>query len=149
MTNQSLRTVGHPLRTQLLIDSGVKNVADARALLKQARKRLKEMARVEAAGKLVLPSHRAYLKQQVHDCEQMIRDGEEEERGCLGKERYPSQAAADGALKFFRGEPGERGAGALQSYACRFCGAWHLGHPGPMSREERAREARAQKGAAA
>lgn len=141
MKVDSTRLVDTPVMTDLLKRSGVKTVADARALLKQARKRLKEMGRVEAAGKLVLLAHREYLERQITDCLQMLKDGEEEERGCLGKERYPSQAAAEGALRFFRSDE-ERGraAGAMEVYGCRFCGSHHLGHAGRLSTEAKSQE---------
>jgi hypothetical protein len=56
------------------------------------------------------------------------------ERGCAGKDRYPSETSADAALLMLkRGEICHpRNAGrwdTLQSYRCGECGEYHHGHP--------------------
>lgn len=55
------------------------------------------------------------------------------EKGCAGKDRYPSENAANAALALMkRGLTGRKhGDGrwdALHSYECIFCGEWHHGH---------------------
>ncbi len=148
MTMQSVRMVDHPLLTDLLKRSGVTSVADARRLLKQTEAHLKEMHRLAKTGP-VSPAHRDHVLAQQRDCQRMILEADEEERSCLGKERYPSRDAAEGALRFFRADIDRHRRGQLESYPCRFCGHHHLGHVGRTNGEERRRQARAKNGRAA
>jgi hypothetical protein len=55
------------------------------------------------------------------------------QKGCAGKDRYPSQNAADAALRLmkqgaFGRKHGDGRWDDLRSYECRFCGEFHHGH---------------------
>lgn len=54
-------------------------------------------------------------------------------RGCDGKDRYPSASAASVALKLFksgriRHAKSDGRWDCLGVYECQFCGSFHLGH---------------------
>jgi len=57
------------------------------------------------------------------------RDEQAIEKGCAGKEAYPSKKAAD-AAQLYREQQGVPGQGMV-AYYCRFCFHWHLGHSKP------------------
>lgn len=50
------------------------------------------------------------------------------DRMCLGKEQYPSEAAAVAAIKLLAKERSHKKGSTLVAYACRFCRQWHFGH---------------------
>lgn len=52
----------------------------------------------------------------------------EYEKGCAGKEAYPSESAAIAAIKIFRKEGTLHRPSRIDAYECQFCGAWHLGN---------------------
>lgn len=59
-------------------------------------------------------------------------DPERYDSGCLGKQRYTSQEAAEQALALMRKGRVKHWKGNLRDplfvYACDFCGGWHWGH---------------------
>lgn len=49
------------------------------------------------------------------------------ERGCEGKTRFGTEAAAQGQVdELYRVKKAMEG--TLGTYACRYCGWWHVGH---------------------
>ena len=50
------------------------------------------------------------------------------ESACAGKASYPSESAADAAMKFMQDMGWLRTGDGLVPYECRFCREWHLGH---------------------
>ncbi len=53
--------------------------------------------------------------------------------GCAGKDRYPSESAADAALTAMKRGllgrlHGDIRVDEMHSYECQFCGYWHHGH---------------------
>lgn len=55
-------------------------------------------------------------------------DGNAEERGCSGKQPYPSEAAAEAGMKFLQKERALRTGDGMVVYKCQFCPSWHFGH---------------------
>lgn len=47
---------------------------------------------------------------------------------CAGKESYPSESAANAAIKVYRKVKNVNKGSLLHSYECRFCEQWHFGH---------------------
>jgi hypothetical protein len=58
---------------------------------------------------------------------------------CAGKQPYPSESAADAALRMAQRERVMRTCAGVQSYQCPFCGEWHLGHAHGKARKGRLR----------
>jgi hypothetical protein len=56
----------------------------------------------------------------------------QQRRGCLDKDPYPSETAAEkqvySLLRRSRNDPMKAKAGFLKAYRCKFCGAWHIGN---------------------
>lgn len=50
------------------------------------------------------------------------------DRGCFGKERHVSEAAALAAMEFRVRERLSRAGEGMCAYECQFCGEWHVGH---------------------
>lgn len=50
------------------------------------------------------------------------------ERGCLGKDRYPSESAAGAALTELLRSKRVPKAHLMHAYKCEFCLEWHIGH---------------------
>jgi hypothetical protein len=50
------------------------------------------------------------------------------ETGCAGKDRYPSEAAAEADLKRIKAEGRLHKACWLESYQCSSCTEWHIGN---------------------
>ena len=59
-------------------------------------------------------------------------------RSCAGKVAYPSEAAASQAARVAQ----RRAHAAIVHYRCRFCGAFHVGHPPGRVRQSMADRAR-------
>jgi hypothetical protein len=55
-------------------------------------------------------------------------EGNAFERGCEGKDGYPTEAAARAGLKFFQARGALRTGDGMDVYQCRFCPNWHFGH---------------------
>ncbi len=53
---------------------------------------------------------------------------------CAGKQAYPSESAADAALRLGQQERVIRTCAGVQSYQCPFCEEWHFGHAGGKAR---------------
>jgi hypothetical protein len=53
-------------------------------------------------------------------------------RSCTGKRRYPTEEAAQKAVRRFV----QHGAspGSIRAYSCRHCGGYHVGHLGRRAR---------------
>lgn len=56
----------------------------------------------------------------------------QQRRGCLDKDSYPSEAAAERhvhhLLRRSGKDPMKAKAGFLRSYRCKFCDGWHVGN---------------------
>jgi len=66
-----------------------------------------------------------------------------EDTDCLGKEKYPSEAAVRASIADWNRRPGRHDA-RMEPYACIHCGSWHVGHP--IERQVRNKRVKAQKG---
>lgn len=55
-------------------------------------------------------------------------EGNAFERGCEGKQPYPSEAAAEAGLRFLQKEGALRTNDGMAVYRCQFCQEWHFGH---------------------
>lgn len=62
-----------------------------------------------------------------HAVVQLVKPGPDGRCHATGKLAYPTRALARVHIKRLRAE-GRRGAADLQSYRCKSCGSWHVGH---------------------
>ncbi len=59
----------------------------------------------------------------------VVGDEMEYDRGCAGKERYPSVSAAEAAKRFIIAQGiNVRQLRDVEPYRCHFCAQFHLGH---------------------
>lgn len=61
----------------------------------------------------------------------MLSESERYERECSGKRRYERKRDVKQSRQYGR----SRGAVGQEPYRCRYCGGWHLGHPGRTPQE--------------
>lgn len=59
---------------------------------------------------------------------QTLSDQDEFERGCAGKEKFPSESAAKAAIDAYHKAGMLHHKSALMPYRCRFCEQYHYGH---------------------
>ncbi len=55
-------------------------------------------------------------------------EGNAYERGCEGKQPYPTEAAARAGLLYLQHEGALRTNDGMGVYRCQFCREWHFGH---------------------